>query len=307
VVGVRPGATCEAVKAGAEARRATLRQTPMPQDRRREELTWCDHAERVLCDAGLRRDWERARTTTAAPAVVQHLSRTEAKNKAERDARLAQAAADRPPYLDAYLSTRASAPGFLAVPAQEEALAAAAREAARVTDQAGCIDRALALRQGGQPAPALAWARRAAAIRPSAHALNVLGTVEREAGDLAASERSLRASLAREPNPLRNAPGHVALAATLRAEGRAAEALDLADRVLESDPEDRYAHRTRAGALADLGRADEAVRALDASQPLDPQGALELVRQLRAQRVAAGDRRGVAVAEDALRHLEEGR
>ncbi|CAN0488068.1 unnamed protein product, partial [Phaeothamnion confervicola] len=104
-------------------------------------------------------------------------------------------------------------------------------------------------------------AERAHALKVTAGSLTTLGASRRDVGDIAGSEAALRESVALLGTVRENAPGWVALSATLRARGDFAGAEEAAMKIIENDEDDPYGWRALAYVLSDRG---EALRAGDA-------------------------------------------
>ena len=130
----------------------------------------------------------------------------------------------------------------------------------------------------------------------------------RDAGDLAGSEEALRASVRMLSTVRENAPGWVALAATLRARGDLDGAEQAALRVIEEDEENAYAWRALALVLTDRG---ETIRAGDAWERsagfgLDVPGVLAGLEVLRKDALARNDLLGAANIEDRIARIRRG-
>jgi tetratricopeptide (TPR) repeat protein len=142
----------------------------------------------------------------------------------------------------------------------------------------------------GKGDEALALARKAtsAGAGPAAAAL---ASAQDALGDLAAAENAWKEALAQDPASITAAIG---LARTLRRAGRAAEALPLLQKVMDTAPGAVDAYRESALAKLALGRADDALG--DASTyavmaEKDPE-ALALALQVRSAKALEAVRRG---------------
>lgn len=304
-LGIPRDAGDDAIREAAERMRKTLSSTPMPQKRRATERAFCDQGERALLRPPLRREYDALLGSAAKPSAV--VARTLDRNRAEREARLT-AARQR---LEHYGADDARmAPGrasLLVEEGAEERMAAAYRAAARITDAAPALRAARRARVEGDPIVALTHAERAHRLGPTAGALNTLGAARRDVGDLEGSEHVLRESLRLLSTVRENAPGWVALAATLRAAGKLAEATHAAETVLGEEEDDAHAWRALAMIAADQGDAAKAGEAWERSARLglDVPGALQGLQDLRKDLLARGDRTGVAGVELRISRLRQ--
>lgn len=303
--GIPADAGDEAIRAAAEAKRNELAHTPMPQHNRSIERAFCDQGEKALLRPAIRREYDallRARLGPVRP-------RTSAeRGVAEREARL-RAARER---IEHHSDDDARmAPGdamFLGSDEAEAELAAERRAAATLTDFAATLAAARRARVQGAPLRALALAEKAHALRVTAGSLTTLGAARRDVGDLAASEEALRASVALLPTVRENAPGWIALSATLRARGDLAGAEQAAMKVIEEDEDDPHGWHALALVLTDRG---ETIRAGDAWERmaklgLDVPAALAGLQVLRKDSLARNDLLGAANIEDRMARIRRG-
>ena len=303
--GIPEDADAAAISAAAEAKRRELAATPMPQNKRAIEKAFCDQGEKALLRPDIRRQYDAllhasrspARSANAASRVV-----------SEREARL-RAARDR---IEHYGDDDARmAPGDVMFLAGAEARATLEQErvdAAGVSDFATALRDARRARVEGRSLHALAMAERAHALRVTAGSLTTLGAARRDVGDLAGSETALRESVAMLSTVRENAPGWIALSATLRARGDLDGAEQAALRVIEEEDEDPYGWRALAFVLTDRG---ETLRAGDAWERtagfgLDVPGALAGLQVLRKDSLARNDQLGAANIEDRIARIRRG-
>jgi tetratricopeptide (TPR) repeat protein len=302
--GIPPDADAEAIRVAAEAKRRELSATPMPQNRRAVEKAFCDQGEKALLRPDIRREYDALLRATQAPARVTSASR----GVAEREERL-RAARERIEHFDD--DDARMAPGAAMFLADENARASLESEraaAAAVDDAAAALAGARRARVEGATTRGLALAERAHALRVTAGTLNTLGAARRDIGDLAGSEAALRESVAMLSTVRENAPGWIALSATLRARGDLAGAEQAAMKVIEEDDESPYGWRALAMLLTDRG---ETVRAGDAWERsaglgLDVPGALAGLQVLRKDALARNDLLGAANIEDRVARIRRG-
>jgi len=303
--GIPSDADDETVKAAAEAKRSTIAHTPMPQHNRSIERAFCDQGEKVLLRPAFRREYDALLKSTNAPATP----RTSAeRGVAEREERL-RVARERVEHHSA--DDARMAPGaamFLGSEEVEVELAGERRAASKATDFAETLRAARQARVEGKSVRALALAEKAHSLKPTAGALNTLGGARRDVGDLAASEEALRRSVALLPTVRENAPGWIALSATLRARGDLAGAEQAAMKVIEEDQDDPHGWHALAFVLTDRG---ETVRAGDAWERmaklgLDVPAALAGLQVLRKDSLARNDQLGAANIEDRVARIRRG-
>ncbi len=277
----------------------------MPQNKRAIEKAFCDQGEKALLRPDIRRRVRRppARVALPGPRRERRLA-----GGHEREARL-RAARDR---IEHYGDDDARmAPGDAMFLAGAEARATLEQErvdAAGVSDFATALRDARRARVEGALLHALAMAERAHALRVTAGSLTTLGAARRDVGDLAGSETALRESVAMLSTVRENAPGWIALSATLRARGDLDGAEQAALRVIEEDDEDPYGWRALAFVLTDRG---ETLRAGDAWERtagfgLDVPGALAGLQVLRKDSLARNDQLGAANIEDRIARIRRG-
>ena len=303
--GIPEDADAEAIQAAAAAKRREIAGTPMPQNKRAIEKAFCDQGEKALLRPDIRRQYDAllhgsrspARAATAASRAVQEreerlrIARERIEHYGDDDARMA-------PGDVMYLASPEARAGL-----EQERVAAAA-----VSDFAAALRDARRARVEGRPLTALALAERAHAIRVTAGSLTTLGAARRDVGDLAGSEAALRESVALLSTVRENAPGWIALSATLRARGDLDGAEQAALRVIEEEDEDPYAWRALAFVLTDKG---ETIRAGDAWERtagfgLDVPGALAGLQVLRKDSLARNDQLGAANIEDRIARIRRG-
>jgi tetratricopeptide (TPR) repeat protein len=303
--GIPPDAGDDVIREAAERKRRELSGTPMPQKRRAMERAFCDQGEKALLRPDVRRDYDALlRGGRAAGTAAE---RGAARGVAEREARL-RAARER---IQRYGSDDARmAPGaatFLASPDVRAELEAERSAAGGIDSAEQALRTARQARASGRSTRALAHAERAHQLDPSPGALTVLAGARRDVGDLAGSETAVRESLRLLPTARENAPGWIALSATLRARGDLEGAAQAALRVIDEDEEDAHGWRALAMALADQG---EALRAGDAWERsarlgLDVPGVLAGLQQLRKDSLARGERLPAADVEARISRLRE--
>jgi hypothetical protein len=304
--GIPADAGAEEIRAAAERKRRELAGTPMPQNRRTLEKAFCDQGEKALLRPDVRREYDALLAAAKTPRTA---ARGEVpRGVAEREERL-RAARERIEHHTEDDARMAPGPAmfFSGADAQAE-LADERRAAAAMADAAAVLAGARRARVEGAATRALALAERAHALRPTAGTLNTLGAARRDVGDLADSEAALRESVTGLPTVRENAPGWLALAATLRARGDLAGAEQAALRVIEDDEEDAYAWRALALVLSDRG---EAIRAGDAWERsaklgLDVPGVLAGLQVLRKDALARNDALGAANVEDRVSRIRRG-
>lgn len=303
--GIPRDAGDDAVRAAAEAKRRELAGTPMPQRARAIEKAFCDQGEKALLRPDVRREYDALLSARTSPARA----RTSAERAAaEREERL-RAARER---IEHHSDDDARmAPGAAMFLGGEDVQADLAREraaAAGVDDFGQALGAARRARVEGAPVRALALAERAHALRATAGALTTLGAARRDVGDLAGSEVALRESVTTLSTVRENAPGWIALSATLRARGDLDGAEQAAMRVIEEDDEDPHGWHALAMVLTDRG---ETIRAGDAWERmaglgLDVPAALAGLQVLRKDSLARNDLLGAANIEDRVARIRRG-
>ena len=303
--GIPQDAGPDAIRTAAETKRAELSRTPMPQRTRAIEKAYCDQGEKALLRPDIRREYDAllhdarspVRTMTSAQRTAAEreerlrVARERIEHYGDDDARMSPGPAMFLTSADAQAELRAERAAAATAPDAAKALAAARR--ARVED---ANIRALAL------------AERAHALRVTAGSLTTLGAARRDVGDLAGSETALRESVGMLDTVRENAPGWIALSATLRARGDLDGAEQAAMRVIEEDEEDPYGWRALAMLLTDRG---ETIRAGDAwersaGHGLDVPGALAGLQVLRKDALARNDQLGAANIEDRVARIRRG-
>ena len=302
--GIPADAGDDAIRAAAEAKRRELAGTPMPQNKRSLEKAFCDQGEKALLRPDIRREYDGLLHASREPSRQAAVAR----NVAEREARLREARDRIEHFGDDDSRMAAEVAMFLASDEAQAALAAAHREAAAVSDPAVALATARRARVEGAAVRALAFAERAHALRVTAGSLTTLGAARRDVGDLAGSEAALRESVGLLSTVRENAPGWIALSATLRARGDLEGAEQAALRVIEEDEENAYAWRALAMVFSDRG---ETVRAGDAWERtagfgLDVPGALAGLQVLRKDALARNDLLGAANIEDRVARIRRG-
>jgi tetratricopeptide (TPR) repeat protein len=141
-----------------------------------------------------------------------------------------------------------------------------------------------ALYQVAQQTRQISDAAKAVEAAPeSPDALNLLASLNKEAGQVAEAERLYREAIRHQPDL---APVHENLAGLLGAAGRFDEALFHFDKSVRLDPRSAGARFGKAAALAALGRYDEAQADARAAAVLNPSNAAawELLGNLAARR-----------------------
>ncbi len=303
--GIAPDADDETVRAAAEAKRSELAHTPMPQHNRSIERAFCDQGEKALLRPAIRREYDALLRAGRSPVRP----RTSAeRGVAEREARL-RAARERIEHHTA--DDARMAPGaamFLGGEDVEVELAAERRAASTATDFAQTLAGARQARVAGAAVKALALAEKAHSLRETAGSLTTLGGARRDVGDLAGSEEALRRSVALLPTVRENAPGWIALSATLRARGDLDGAEQAAMKVIEEDEDDPHGWHALAFVLTDRG---ETVRAGDAWERmaklgLDVPAVLAGLQVLRKDSLARNDQLGAANIEDRVARIRRG-
>jgi tetratricopeptide (TPR) repeat protein len=146
--------------------------------------------------------------------------------------------------------------------------ALAGRIAANPGDVAARREQARLLRLIGRTAEARAALEALIAADPDdAVALHERGMLERQAGDLARAQRWLERAVTAAPDDV---PARLHLAEVLYHRGFNAASLDALEALLAIEPDCGEAHRLRAFVLGDVGRAEEARRAMARATALDP-------------------------------------
>lgn len=297
--GIPRDADDDQIRAGAERRRRAISGTPMQQHQRSIERAFCDQGEKALLRADIRREYDallakgsaRVNTTGAAAAASKAVAEREERLRAARD-RIQHYGPD---------DTRmiAGTATLLATDEAQEELAGHYRDAAAEKDPAKALAEARQARAHGHVLRGLAFAERAHTLAPSPGTLNTLGATRRDTGDLAGSEEALRASVKALSTVRENAPGFTALAATLRARGKLADAEALARKIVDDEEEDAHGWRILAMVAGDLEDVDTALDAWERSAGLglDMPGALAALDALRKDRLARGDGRSAAEVE----------
>ena len=303
--GIPENAEAEAISAAAEAKRREIAGTPMPQNKRAIEKAFCDQGEKALLRPDVRREYDALLHASRSPARAANAA---SRAISEREERL-RVARDR---IEHYGDDDARmAPGDVMFLGGAEARATLEEEraaAAGVSDFATALRDARRARVEGHSLQALAMAERAHALKVTAGSLNTLGAARRDVGDIAGSEKALRESVAMLPTVRENAPGWIALSATLRARGDLDGAEQAALRVIEEEDEDPYGWRALAYVLTDKG---ETLRAGDAwertaGHGLDVPGALAGLQVLRKDSLARNDQLGAANIEDRIFRIRRG-
>lgn len=303
--GIPPGADPDTIRAAAEVKRQELSHTPMPQNKRAIEKAFCDQGEKALLRPDIRREYDALLRASRSPARA---NTSQARAVAEREERL-RAARDRIEHYGDDDARMAPGPAmfFSSLEARAE-LEAERVAAATIDDPAVALKAARRARVEGAATRGLALAERAHALRVFAGSLNTLGGARRDVGDVAGSEVALRASVAMLGTVRENAPGWIALSATLRARGDLDGAEQAAMKIIENDEDDPYGWRALAYVLSDRG---EAIRAGDAWERsatlgLDVPGALAGLQVLRKDCLARNDQLGAANIEDRIFRIRRG-
>lgn len=303
--GIPRDAGPDAIRAAAEAKRSELSRTPMPQHTRAIERAFCDQGEKALLRPDVRREYDALLGGAGAPARTLTSAQRAA---AEREERL-RIARERVEHYGDDDARMAPGPAMFLTSAEAKAELQAERSAAAaVPDAAAARAAARRARVEGAPIRALALAERAHALKATAGSLTTLGAARRDVGDLAGSETALRESVALLGTVRENAPGWIALSATLRARGDLDGAEQAAMRVIEEDEDDPYGWRALAMVLTDRG---ETIRAGDAwersaGQGLDVPGVLAGLQVLRKDALARNDQLGAANIEDRVARIRRG-
>ncbi|WP_217924231.1 tetratricopeptide repeat protein [Miltoncostaea oceani] len=304
--GIPPDADDDAIRAAAEAKRSQLAHTPMPQHNRSIERAYCDQGEKALLRPAVRREYDALLAARIAPAAGPRTSAERGVAEREERLRIARERVEHHTADDARM-----APGdamFLGSEDVEVELAGERRAAAKRTDFAETLAEARAARVQGAPLRALALAEKAKSLRTTAGSLNTLGGARRDVGDLAGSETALRESVAMLPSVRENAPGWIALSATLRARGDLDGAEQAAMKVIEEDEDDPHGWHALAFVLTDRG---ETIRAGDAWERmaklgLDVPGVLAGLQVLRKDSLARNDQLGAANIDDRIARIRRG-
>lgn len=308
--GIPRDADGDTIRAAAERKRRALAGTPMPQRQRAIERAFCDQGEKALLKPDTRREYDAllVRESRASAGTVTPAAGVDARAVREREQRLREARERIQHYGPDDSRMVAGSATILASDEAQEELAGHYREAARVKDGGQAREEARRARRVGQSLRALAFAERAHRLAPGPASLNVLGAARRDTGDLPGSEQALRESVGLLGTVRENAPGLVALAATLRARGDLAQAIELARKVLDEEDEDAYGWRVLALAAGDDEQIATAVDAWERSARLglDVPGALAGLEALRRDRLARGDGRAAAEVEMRIAHLRQG-
>ena len=303
--GIPNDAGADAIRTAAQAKRQEIARTPMPQSKRAIEKAFCDQGEKALLRPDIRQEYDALLHASRSPARA---ATAQQRAVAEREERLRVARERIEHYGD---DDARMAPGpamFFSSSEAKAELQAERAAAAAVADPADALRAARRARVEGAAARGLALAERAHALRVTAGSLTTLGAARRDVGDLAGSETALRESVALLATPRENAPGWIALSATLRARGDLAGAEAAAMRIIEDDEEDPYGWRALAMVLSDRG---EALRAGDAwersaSLGLDVPGALAGLQVLRKDCLARNDQLGAADIESRIARIRRG-
>lgn len=302
--GIPRDAEAEAIKTAAQAKRAEISHTPMPQHTRSIEKAFCDQGEKALLRPDVRREYDALLAGASPVRAVTSQQRA----VAEREERL-RVARDRIEHYGGDDARMAAGPAmFFSSPEAKADLEAERAAAAIIDDPAASLRAARRARVEGAATRGLALAERAHALRVTAGSLNTLGGARRDVGDLAGSEAVLRESVGMLPTVRENAPGWIALSATLRARGDLAGAEQAAMKIIDNDEEDPYGWRALAYVLSDRG---EALRAGDAwersaSLGLDVPGVLAGLQVLRKDCLARNDQLGAANIEDRIARIRRG-
>ncbi len=303
--GIPTDAGSDAIRAAAEVKRQEISHTPMAQNKRAIEKAFCDQGEKALLRPDVRREYDAMLHAARSPVRA---ATSQARAVAEREERL-RVARDRIEHFGPDDARMAAGPAmFFADPAARAELESERVAAATIDDPAAALRAARRARVEGAAARGLALAERAHALRVTAGSLNTLGAARRDVGDVAGSETVLRESVALLHTVRENAPGWIALSATLRARGDLAGAEAAAMRIIENDEDDAYGWRALAFVLTDKG---EAVRAGDAWERsanlgLDVPGVLAGLQVLRKDCLARNDQLGAANIEDRVFRIRKG-
>ncbi len=303
--GIPPDAGPDAIRAAAEVKRQEISHTPMPQHKRSIEKAFCDQGEKALLRPDVRREYDALLRSAGSPVRVETSA---SRAIAEREERLRVARERIEHYGDDDARMAAGPAMFFSSPESQAELAAERTAAATISDGAKALKAAKRARVEGAAIRGLALAERAHALRVFAGSLNTLGGARRDVGDLAGSEVVLRESVALLPTVRENAPGWIALSATLRARGDLDGAEQAAMKIIEDDEDDPYGWRALAFILTDRG---EALRAGDAwersaSLGLDVPGVLAGLQVLRKDCLARNDQLGAANIEDRIARIRRG-
>lgn len=303
--GIAPDAGPDAIRDAAESKRRELAGTPMTQRARQIEKAFCDQGEKALLRPDVRREYDALLRGARSPARART---AEDRRAAEREERL-RAARER---IEHHTDDDARvAPGAALFLGDEEVRAELQSEraaAAGLDDFAGTLRDARRARVEGAAVRGLALAERAHALRVTAGSLTTLGAARRDVGDLAGSEEALRASVAMLSTVRENAPGWIALSATLRARGDLDGAEQAAMRVIEEDDEDPHGWHALALVLSDRGDTLRAAEAWErmAGLGLDVPAALAGLQALRKDSLARNDLLGAAHVEERVARIRRG-
>lgn len=303
--GIPANADSGTIRAAAEVKRQELSHTPMPQNKRAIEKAFCDQGEKALLRPDVRREYDALLRAARSPARA---VTSQARAVAEREERL-RVARDRIEHYGDDDARMAAGPAmFFSSPEARAELEAERIATATIDDPAAALKAARRARVEGAATRGLALAERAHALRVFAGSLNVLGGARRDVGDIAGSEVALRESVSLLGTVRENAPGWIALSATLRARGDLDGAEAAAMKIIENDEEDPYGWRALAFVLSDRG---EAIRAGDAWERsatlgLDVPGALAGLQVLRKDCLARNDQLGAANIEDRIFRIRRG-
>jgi tetratricopeptide (TPR) repeat protein len=303
--GIAHDADADAIRAAAEVTRQKISHTPMPQHKRSIERAFCDQGEKALLRPDVRREYDALLRSGNAP--VRALT-SQQRAVAEREERLRVARDRIEHYGDDDARMAAGSAMYFSSPEARGELETERAAAATIDDPAAALRAARRARVEGAAARGLALAERAHALRVTAGSLNTLGGSRRDVGDIAGSEAALRESVALLSTVRENAPGWIALSATLRARGDYDGAEQAAMKIIENDEEDPYGWRALAFVLSDRG---EALRAGDAwersaSLGLDVPGVLAGLQVLRKDCLARNDQLGAANIEDRIARIRRG-
>ena len=303
--GIPANADPDVIRAAAEVKRQEISHTPMPQHKRSIEKAFCDQGEKALLRPDVRREYDALLHSAASPVRT---VTSESRAIAEREERLRVARERIEHYGDDDARMAAGPAMFFSSPEAKAELEAERAVAATISDPAAALKAARRARVEGAATRGLALAERAHALRVFAGSLNTLGGARRDVGDIAGSEAALRESVKMLPTVRENAPGWIALSATLRARGDFDGAEQAAMKIIEDDDDDPYGWRALAFVLSDRG---EALRAGDAwersaSLGLDVPGVLAGLQVLRKDCLARNDQLGAANIEDRIARIRRG-
>jgi predicted TPR repeat methyltransferase len=162
------------------------------------------------------------------------------------------------------------------------------------------LQRAVALHQQGQFAPALALYRQVLERDPAQFdALHLRGVIARQQGDAQQAVDLIEQALAIAPE---RANAHCNLGAALQDLGRTDAALASYERALALDPNYALAHANRGNSLRKLGRLLEAIASYDSALRLRPGYPEAACHRAIALHDLGRDEEALASAELALRH-----